>query len=147
MTDIKLESQIERLKNRAKILKEKQRKARTRKMIELGALVEKAGISDLDSPTLLGAFQELKQKSSQKHVVEEWKKTGESLLVLSIQESLKPLILTLGQEPGPEDRAALKTLKFKWNPFRKEWHGMGIYNEIQEKFKHLSPHIEQVNDF
>jgi hypothetical protein len=49
-----------------------ERKTRTRRLIELGGLVAKAGLEDLESKTLLGGLLHLKQIVSDQKAKEEF---------------------------------------------------------------------------
>ena len=54
-----------------------ERKARTRRLIEAGGLVEKAGLADLDNNTLYGALLSMADGASEKGQREKWARLGE----------------------------------------------------------------------
>ena len=51
-----------RIEHQERLLKLKERKNRTRILIEIGGLASKAGIDHLNTNTLLGAFLDIKEK-------------------------------------------------------------------------------------
>lgn len=73
----KLEIQISREKQK---LKEQKRKARTKKLIEIGGLAEIAGISEVDKHALLGAMIQIKELLDDRNTFDMYRKKGEELL-------------------------------------------------------------------
>ncbi|MBE9044326.1 conjugal transfer protein TraD [Pleurocapsales cyanobacterium LEGE 10410] len=73
----KLDLQLAREKSR---LKEQKRKARTKKLIEIGGLTEIAGISNVDKAALLGAMVQMKELLEDKQTFNMFRKKGEELL-------------------------------------------------------------------
>lgn len=73
----KLEIQISREKQK---LKEQKRKARTKKLIEIGGLSEIAGISEIDKHALLGAMIQIKELLNDPHTLNMLRKKGKELL-------------------------------------------------------------------
>ena len=70
----RLEQRKQKLKDQEQKLKEMMRKKRTRHLIEIGALIEKAGLSDLSKDTLYGAFLHIQNTlDANQHT---WKKQG-----------------------------------------------------------------------
>lgn len=56
--------------------RDKERKARTRKLIEIGGLIAKAGLDKLDKETVLGLLMDAKAKSADAEQVKAWKAQG-----------------------------------------------------------------------
>jgi hypothetical protein len=126
---------MEKLERREKMLKEKERKIQTKKLIQSGELISMAQIEHLDPRALLGALLEIKEKSKDENTLKEWATRGQATLTRDRNENDQQLILLLDSEPSHEIKATLKRLKFKWNPFRREWYGLGKKEEIECIFK------------
>ena len=73
----KLDLQLAREKSK---LKEQTRKARTKRLIEIGGLAEIAGISNVDSGALLGAMFNMKDLLNDEHTFQMLKQKGQELL-------------------------------------------------------------------
>ena len=127
-------------------LKLEERKIRTRRLIELGGLVVKAALDHLNNNTLLGALLFLKRESHQKENIDLWTEHGAQSFEESKHKTNKeekiPLIITFKSEPTRETKSQLRDLKFKWNPFRKEWYGYGIESEILDAVKDIGGSVE-----
>ncbi len=61
-------------------LKERRRKERTRRLIEVGGLAERAGILDLDSSALLAGFIQLAELCRDEPTFRALKQQGEAIL-------------------------------------------------------------------
>ena len=70
------EQQKAKLAEQEAKLKVAERKARTRRMIEAGGLVEKTGLLDLDANALYGALLSLREAAGSKKQVEQWAALG-----------------------------------------------------------------------
>lgn len=84
---VKLKQQENKLKEKQKRLRakasERKRRERTKLLCDLGGLVLKAGLEDMDRETLLGALLGLskyKDESSDNQKLAEWKKRGSEAL-------------------------------------------------------------------
>lgn len=133
----KLQQQQARLLSKSQKLKTLERKQRTRRLIELGGLVVKAQLEDLNNNTLLGALLSLKkQMSSDTNILNDWTDLGAKAFEENKQKNAGSmekiaLILTFEAEPPRELKSQLRDLNFKWNPFRKEWYGYGVSSELE----------------
>lgn len=125
----------EKLEMREKLLRNKERKIQTKRLIQDGELISKAGIDHLDPNALLGALLEIKEKSKNEKSISEWSEKGKALLASHRSEGKQPLIVSFDSELLPITKSTLKSLKFKWNPFRKEWYGLGKKEDIESIFK------------
>ena len=129
-------------------LKLQERKIRTRRLIELGGLVAKAELDHLNNNTLLGALLFIKSGSHQKENIDLWTEQGarsfeESKSKIKTKEEKIPLIITFKSEPTRETKSQLRDLKFKWNPFRKEWYGYGAESDILDLVKDIGGSVER----
>lgn len=114
-----------------RLLRTKERKRQTRRLIELGSMLKRCGIDTWDDATLMGAFLEIQQQGKEAGKIEGWKKRGGSFT----QTSALPLIVSSTQEVPDAFRQIMKDKRFKWNIFRKEWYGYGVKEEIEELVK------------
>ena len=130
----------EKLKFQERQLREKSRKQKTKRMIEVGSLATNFGIDAFDDLTITGAFAEIQEKS-QPAQLENWRKKGEALS----KKSLTPLLISFGKEPNDYVKMTLRNLRFKWNSMRKEWQGYGIKEEIEKLIHEFQGKVEVAN--
>lgn len=71
-----IEQRINKLKEMQASLNTQERKRRTRRLIELGGLISKAGLQDWDSNTLYGALLAIKEKEDDQVQIKEWNDRG-----------------------------------------------------------------------
>jgi hypothetical protein len=131
----RLTAQQERLKKQRQLLQVQERKQRAKRLIDLGALIDKAGLGHLSPEELLGALISLKPLAEDEKQKAAW--------ATQVHESLKgepispttPLVITCAKPPSHEIKAQLKTLGFHWNRFRNEWQGYGDVEAIKKHIK------------
>lgn len=127
----KLDRQRAEIEKKERILRSKERQLRTSRLIKIGEAAAKFRIDEFDEETLKGAFSEIQEKAKQPNTIEAWKKIGESMK----SSPLSPLIVSFRKEISDELKEALKTRRFRWSPFRKEWQGHGIKEEVENLVK------------
>ena len=128
---------LEQRKNRLLIeetkLKEKQRRLRTRNLIEYGGLIAKAKLDHLSKTTLFGALLTLKTKLEQTNasnhnntntdtIISNWATLGKEYLEKE-QQQTTPVILSFIEKPPLNIRQEIRKLNLKFNSFRNEWYG------------------------
>lgn len=116
-----------RLEKRQKLVNEKERKIRLKKIIELGELVIKAGLEELDTEVLFGALLEIKELSAIKGSIKKWTDRRDAWLNLNHPQRL---IVSFEEDSSIEAINILRSKKFKWNSFRQEWYGFGNKDEL-----------------
>src|SRR5206468_6681854 len=92
-------------------LREAERKQRTRRLVEAGALAEKAGLLELDSNALYGALLSLRDGVGDKKQVEQWAALGGRAFAREARlrdEGKEAVLLTF---PGPLGKDATGTLR------------------------------------
>jgi hypothetical protein len=120
----KLEQKKVRLLQQEASLKIKERKNRTRHLIEVGGLAAKAEIDHLPTNVLYGAFLSLKETYTKDDAhIEVWKKVGDKAFKTELKTKT-PIILKLAEKPEPEIRGKIREYNLKWNVIRQEWYGM-----------------------
>lgn len=138
----KLEEQKKRLQQKMNLLKEKEakvkiaeRKQRTRKLIELGGLIEKAELSDLTVTQLLGSLLQIKKEAQDGNKLRIWEKSGEQEFNKNkgSLENEKAITIKFKEEPAQEIRKKLRSFSMRWNSVRKEWEGVTDVHIIQKE--------------
>ena len=120
---VRLEQKKNRLILEETRLKLKERKMRTRYLIEVGGLVTKAGLDYLTTSTLYGALLSIaKSLETNEEIKEQWTKMGKTKLDQE-QTDKHAVILKFEQEPSSEIRTAVRNHGLKWNKLRCEWYG------------------------
>ena len=120
---VRLEQKKNRLIAEETRLKLKERKMRTRHLIEVGGLVTKAGLDYLPTNTLYGALLSIaKSLETNEAVKEQWAKIGKAKLDQE-QTDKHAVILKFEQEPSSEIRQVVRNHGLKWNKLRCEWYG------------------------
>ena len=120
---VKLEQKKNRLIAEETRLKLKERKMRTRHLIEVGGLVTKAGLDHLPTNTLYGALLSIGESlETNVAIKEQWTKIGKTKLEEE-QTNKHAVILKFEQEPSSEIRQAVRNHGLKWNKLRTEWYG------------------------
>jgi hypothetical protein len=117
-----LEFKKNRLKQLESHVKTMERKTRTRRLIELGGLVAKAGLEDLESNTLLGGLLHLKQLVTDSKIKEEFAHHGGQAFAKE-NSGKSPVIVKFDEKPDEETRVKMRELGLKWNAIRGEWQG------------------------
>lgn len=143
----KLNLEKSRLENKEKSIREKERKLRIKKLIELGEILTSAGISEIDSEILFGAFVDIKEKYKDESQRESWKNLAIGIKAEQNSKNQQPLIISTATAPSGDLKAALKGLKFKWNPFRKEWYGKGSIDDLKPVLEPFNAKIESTQLF
>jgi hypothetical protein len=121
-----------------------ERKKRTRRLIELGGLVLKAGLESFNNNTLLGGFLFLKNEYTDKSKLKKLTDEGDHAFteIKKPVEELSAFVITFPKEPSREIKSQLRDLNFKWNQFRKEWYGYGNEKELRTLIESDHGHIE-----
>jgi hypothetical protein len=120
---VRLEQKKNRLIAEETRLKLKERKMRTRHLIEVGGLVTKAGLDYLPTNTLYGALLSIaKSLETNNAIKDQWTKVGKTKLDQE-QTDKHAVILKFEQEPSSEIRTIVRNHGLKWNKLRCEWYG------------------------
>lgn len=115
----KLERQKARLQSQEQKLKLTERKKRTRRLIELGGLIVKAELHELNNNTLLGALLSLKHHmTSNDAILSEWTEQG-AIAFEAFNETQNnstgadtlPFVITFSSEPPRELKSLVKPAK------------------------------------
>lgn len=149
MKTIEIHSQMEllalkkaKIERKEKLLKLQERKAHTKKLIELGSLIYKSHLENLSVMALTGALLEIKEKSQDPNIMKEWEKKAKEAAEIKKSNGPSRLIISLKSHPSTGEKALLRELQFKWNAFRKEWHGYGKLEDIEPLLKNRMENVE-----
>lgn len=129
----RLEQQRAKLAEQEAKLKADERKQRTRRLVEVGALVEKAGLLEMEQTALHGALLALAGLAGDKAKVAEWTAVGKAALDEETKEddaTKEPLTVTF---PAPLPTAFSTRLRgagLRWNKFLQHWEGMANYDAV-----------------
>lgn len=132
----------EKLEQKERLLKLKNRKAQIRRWIEIGNISSKFGLDKLDDLALRGAFAEIQEKAKHSPTLENWRQRAQSQQNL---DQLKLLII-FSEEPSENLKKSLKEKQFRWNSWRKEWYGYGKKDEIETLVREYGGRVEAVKD-
>lgn len=138
----KLAQQKAEIEQREKLLRQKERAVKTRRHIEVGVIAAKFGIDELDNETLMGAFADIKEQSSNTEIRNAWKQKG---IELSVNRN-SPLLVSFAKNPPDEIKAALKEKRFHWNRFCNVWQGYGVREELESLIKDHAGKVDEVKD-
>lgn len=136
----KLKAQKAKIEQKEKLIKEKERKMKLRRLIQIGTLAARSEIDHLDDPTLSGAFAQIKEGLKNPEMIKKWRQDGEQL----DKVNRLPLIVSFAKEPSEELKKVLRNQNFKWVNFRQEWHGYGIKDEIEKLIEPVGGRVEVV---
>ena len=131
-----------RIEHQERLLKLKERKNRTRLLIEIGGVASKAGIDHLNTNTLLGAFLEIKEKEKEEEMIKRWTKKGAEAFDLDREKNGEPLIVTFNEEPEKKIKTQIRQEGLRWNRFRKEWQGFAKRATLEKLLKGTEHQIQ-----
>jgi hypothetical protein len=141
------EQQKARLAEQEAKLKDAGRKARTRRLIEAGGLIEKTGLLDLDANALYGALLSLRDGSSNAKQVEQWATLGGRTFAREARardEGKEPIVLTFPAALAKETTATLRTAGFRFNKVLQHREGLARVEDAQQLAKEHGGTARQV---
>lgn len=130
-----LEQQKARLADQEAKLKDAGRRARTRRLIEAGGLVEKTGLLELDANALYGALLTLRDGASNAKQVEQWTALGGRTFARDARardEGREPIVLTFPTALAKDATATLRAAGFRFNTVLQHWEGLARPEEAQQ---------------
>lgn len=113
-------------------LKLDERKMRTRRLVEAGALVEKVGLLELDSNALYGALLSLRDHVDDKDQVEKWSALGGRTFLREARardEGKEAVLLTFATPLAKDATTALRKAGFRYSRVMQHWEGLARYDE------------------
>ena len=113
-------------------LKLDERKQRTRRLIEAGAMVEKTGLLDLDSNALYGALLSLRDGADDTAQVEKWAAVGGRTFdreAKARDEGKEPVLLTFTTPLSKDATTVLRRAGFRYSRVMQHWEGLARFDE------------------
>ena len=130
LRQLRLRQKQVRLSRQAAELAETRRKLDTRRKIELGGLLLKAGLGDWDTATLLGGLMAL-SRTTKPETLAAWRDTGGSALATPKPEADgDALHVAFVTRPPAGITKALRGKGFRWNREAERWEGRGQIEDI-----------------
>ncbi len=108
-------------------LKLDERKQRTRRLVEAGALIEKVGLLELDSNALYGALLSLRDGADDTGQVEKWTALGGRTFLREARardEGREPMLLTFTTPLAKDATTALRKAGFRYSKVLQHWEGL-----------------------
>jgi hypothetical protein len=130
----RLEQQRAKLAEQEAKLKADERKQRTRRLVEAGTLVEKAGLLELEGAALYGALLFLGRVAGDKAKITEWTKTGKTALDGETADGAagEPLTVTFPAPLPTPFSTRLRGAGLRWNKLLQHWEGLAHYDAVAE---------------
>lgn len=130
----RLEQQRARLQRDETKIRDDARKARTRRLIETGGLVDKARLGDIEANVLYGALLAVAATMSNPEQVARWEAEGGRAFdreAKAREAHKEPLILLLhGAQPALA-AARLRGLGFRWSKVLRHWEGLAVFDDAK----------------
>ena len=123
-----------RLAEEATRLKNVERKVRTRRLIEAGALIEKVGLLDFNTNVLYGALPSLRDSLDDKHRIDNWSALGGRTFAREARlrdEGKEAIVLTFPAPLVKEATASLRAAGFRFSRVMQHWEGLAQYTEAE----------------
>ena len=121
------EQQKARLADAEAKLKLDERKQRTRRLVEAGALVEKVGLLELGSNALYGALLSLRDGADSTMQVEQWTLLGGRTFAREARardEGKQPMLLTFTAALPKDVTSVLRKAGFRYSKIMQHWEGL-----------------------
>jgi Conjugal transfer protein TraD len=129
----RLEQQRARLAEQEAKIRADERKQRTRRLIEAGSLVERAGLLDLDDHALFGALLSLAGSVGDNAKVGDWTEAGKAAINRLRADSDMPreaLIVTFEAPLPTAFSTRLRGAGLRWNKVLHHWEGVANFETI-----------------
>ena len=113
-------------------LKLDERRQRTRRLVEAGALLDKAGLLDLDSNALYGALLSLRDHADDKPQVEKWATLGGRAFAREAtarDEGKEAVLLTFAAPLAKDATTELRRAGFRFSRVLQHWEGLARHDE------------------
>ena len=120
-------------------LKLDERKQRTRRLVEAGALVEKTGLLELDTNALYGALLSLRDGVDDKKQVEQWTAIGGRTFLREARardEGKEPMLLVFEAALPKDVTTALRKAGFRYSRVMQHWEGLARFDDASALAEH-----------
>ena len=128
------EQQKARLAEQEARLRDAERRARTRRLIEAGGLIDKAGLLDLDSNALYGALLSLRDGADDKDQITKWAALGGRAFAREARlrdEGKEAIVLTFPAPLAKDVTTTLRQAGFRFSKVMQHWEGLARFDEAE----------------
>src|SRR5271165_5673445 len=132
------EQQKARLAEQEARLKGAERKARTRRLIEAGGLIDKAGLLELEPNALYGALLSLRDGAGDKDQLSKWTALGGRAFAREARlrdEGKEAIVLTFPAALARDATTMLRAAGFRFNKVLQHWEGLARFEEADRLVK------------
>lgn len=129
----RLEQQRAKLAEQEARLKADERKQRTRRLVEAGTLIERAGLIDLEEAALYGGLLSLAESVRDKAKLAEWSKTGKAALdqeTVGKNATYEPLTVIFPAPLPTPFATRLRSAGLRWNKVMQHWEGLADHDAV-----------------
>ncbi|MER9228403.1 conjugal transfer protein TraD [Mesorhizobium sp. M0664] len=129
----RLEQQRAKLAEQEAKLKADERKQRTRRLVEAGTLLERAGLLDLEEAALYGGLLSLANDAGNSANITEWIKAGKTALAgetIGNGATNEPLTLTFPAPLPTPFATRLRGAGLRWNKVMQHWEGLAEHDAV-----------------
>ena len=143
----KLEQKKNRLNAEATRIKLKERKARTRNLIENGGLITKAQLDHLPTNALYGILISAKEELDKNpELMASWTVKGNKAFNAETKQTIA-VILKFNDEPEKNIRDIIRSHGLRFNRFRQEWYGnINDLDILKTHIKNIPHNIEIIDN-
>lgn len=145
----RLEQQKAKLAGEEARLRDQERKQRTRRLIEAGALIDKAGLLHIDANTLLGALLSVQSETCKPQVLARWAAEGGKIFAQDAamhERAKEPLTVVFPAPVARELTAQLRASGLRWNRVLLHWEGLAEHDAIAPLVSGHSGTIKRVRE-
>lgn len=145
----RLEQQKAKLAEEEARLRDQERKARTRRLIEAGGLIDKAGLLDLDANTLLGALLSVRAETNKPQTLARWAAEGGMVFAQDAamhERAREPLTVVFPAPVARDLTAQLRASGLRWNRVLLHWEGLAEHDVIAPLVSGHSGTIKRVRE-
>jgi hypothetical protein len=140
------EQQKARLAGAEAKLKLAEKKARSRRLIEAGILIEKSGLDALATDALYGALLSLRSGAESAKQQDQWATVGARALAQDAKtDNWEPVVLTFQEQPDKEAAANLRSTGFRFNRVLRHWEGMANFAEAEEVAAQYGGNVRRIS--
>jgi Conjugal transfer protein TraD len=128
------EQQKARLAEQEAKLRDAERRARTRRLIEAGGLIDKAGLLDLDANALYGALLSLRDRATDKDQLTKWAALGGRAFAHEARlrdEGKEAVVLSFPAALAKDVTALLRQAGFRFSKVMQHWEGLARFAEAE----------------
>jgi hypothetical protein len=115
-------------------LKLDERKQRTRRLVEAGALVEKTGLLELETNALYGALLSLRGGADDAKQIEQWAALGGRAFAREARardEGKEPVLLIFTTALAKDVTTVLRKAGFRYSRVMQHWEGLARFDEAE----------------